>query len=290
MDDNHIPFLQESQYEWALLFVNKVEPAIYQGIQSMFCDAVSQCKTSPEKYLMTFQTYLLRIPKWNEEVVSIETARIIEVTKDKALEDLLTSVHICLLKILSSVRAGRVQKKVTVDIPKLSLFIHKTYIKLSTVFYNQAYLFKTDETSLQIQKNRAEQHALIRTAILNTIRDNMPIEQLLRVYLDATTDLMKEDVHEVSEQVETKEDTKEETKEPRKEPTKQNDLLEMNFDELTFDVNPEKKTTSPGKKTLRFAEPLQEVKEIVAFQDEVKTEVKGSSDDIMNSLDFETLN
>lgn len=276
MDDNHIPFLQESQYEWALMFVNKVEPAIYQGIQSMFADAVSQCKDSPEKYLMTFQTYLLRIPKWNEEVVATETARIVETTKDKSLEDLLTSVHICLLKILSSVRAGRVQKKITVDIPKLSMFVHKTYIKLSTVFYNQAYLFQKEDHSIQIQKNRAEQHQLIRAAIMNTIRDNMPIDQLLRAYLDETTDFMKE----------------EEVKEPVVEPVVES-VAEPEVEDMpksALHVEPFEK-----KKTLRFAEPLAEIEDItdLTFDDvEVKDldNVKGSSDDIMNSLEFETLN
>jgi hypothetical protein len=286
MDDNHIPFLQESQYEWALMFVNKVEPAIYQGIQSIFCEAVSQCKDSPEKYLMTFQTYLLRIPKWNEDVVSIETARIIDVTKDKSLEDLLTSVHICLLKILSSVRAGRVQKKVTVDIPKLSMFIHKTYIKLSSVFYNQAYLFKTDETSLSIQRNRAEQHALIRTAILNTIRDNMPIDQLLRVYLDATTDLMKEEVVKMVDEVPTQ-------PEPEPEPEPEIKCKDVEPTDIQFEIlKPVIKTNNPAKKSIRFAEPLQEIKEIqdLSEMETLSSDVKGSSDDIMNSLEFETLN
>jgi hypothetical protein len=45
---------------------------------------------------------------------------------------------------------------------------------------------------LLIQKNKEKIKELIRETILNTIRDNIPIEKLLRAYLDETTEVMDE--------------------------------------------------------------------------------------------------
>lgn len=194
MDDNHVPTLHNSQHEWAIRLTRIVQPLIYEGIQGMFQEAVTICKQSEEdeKYLMTFQNLLSRIPKWNEEIVKKETARIVEKSGCSYLEDLLTCVHIAQLKILSSIRTGKAQKKVEIDIPKLSSFVHKVYIAVSRELYASVYLFETGIPPLVFQKNRSSVNEIILNAMLNVIRESIPIEKLLRAYLDETTDLIKE--------------------------------------------------------------------------------------------------
>jgi hypothetical protein len=194
MDDNHVPTLHDSQHEWAIRLTRILQPLIYEGIQGMFKESVSICKESDEneKYLMTFQNILARIPKWNEEIVKKETARIVERSGCSYLEDLLTCVHIAQLKILSSIRTGKAQKKVEIDIPKLSAFIHKVYISISRDLYASVYLFETGIPPLAFQKNRSNVNEIIQNAMLNVIRESIPIEKLLRAYLDETTDLIKE--------------------------------------------------------------------------------------------------
>jgi hypothetical protein len=194
MDDNNVPTLHDSQHEWAIRLTRIVQPLIYEGIQGMFQEAVTICKHSEEdeKYLMTFQNLLSRIPKWNEEIVKKETARIVDRSGCSYLEDLLTCVHIAQLKILSSIRTGKAQKKVEIDIPKLSSFVHKVYISVSRDLYASVYLFEKGIPPLVFQKNRSSVNEIIMNAILNVIRESIPIEKLLRAYLDETTDLIKE--------------------------------------------------------------------------------------------------
>jgi hypothetical protein len=194
MDDNNVPTLHDSQHEWAIRLTRIVQPLIYEGIQGMFQEAVTICKHSEEdeKYLMTFQNLLSRIPKWNEEIVKKESARIVERSGCSYLEDLLTCVHIAQLKILSSIRTGKAQKKVEIDIPKLSSFVHKVYISVSRDLYASVYLFEKGIPPLVFQKNRSSVNEIILNAILNVIRESIPIEKLLRAYLDETTDLIKE--------------------------------------------------------------------------------------------------
>jgi len=201
MDDNNVPTLHDSQHEWAIRLTRIVQPLIYEGIQGMFQESVTICKQSEEdeKYLMTFQNILSRIPKWNEEIVNKETARIVERSGCSYLEDLLTCVHIAQLKILSSIRTGKAQKKVEIDIPKLSSFVHKVYISVSRDLYASVYLFEKGIPPLVFQKNRSSVNEIILNAILNVIRESIPIEKLLRAYLDETTDLIKEKEKDVKE-------------------------------------------------------------------------------------------
>jgi hypothetical protein len=160
----------------------------------MFQEAVGICKQSEEevKYFMSFQNILSRIPKWNEEIIKKETSRIVEKSGCSYLEDLLTCVHIAQLKILSSIRTGKSQKKVEIDIPKLNGFIHKVYIHISRELYANVYLFEKGIAPLVFQQNRSKVNEIIKESILNAIRDSIPVEQLLRAYLDETTDFMKE--------------------------------------------------------------------------------------------------
>ena len=128
----------------------------------------------------------------DQEIIKKETSRIIEKSGCSYLEDLLTCVHIAQLKILSSIRTGKSQKKVEIDIPKLNGFIHKVYIHISRELYASVYLFEKGIPPLVFQQNRSKVNEIIKESILNAIRDSIPVEQLLRAYLDETTDFMKE--------------------------------------------------------------------------------------------------
>ena len=210
MDDNHLPTLHTSQHEWAIRLTRVIQPLIYEGINAMYQEAITICKQSEEdeKYLMTFQNILARIPKWNEDIVKRETTRIIDQSGCTYLEDLLTCVHIAQLKILTSIRTGKAQKKVEIDIPKLTAFVHKVYIEISRDLYSNVYLFDKSVAPLVFQQHRNKINDYIKDAMLNVIRDSIPVEKLLRAYLDETTDLIKE-TPKVEEIKEVKEEIKE---------------------------------------------------------------------------------
>jgi hypothetical protein len=154
------------------------------------------------KYLMTFQNYLTQIPKWSQAIVQAEVERIVEKSGCNYLEDLLSCVHVIQLKALSCMRVGTRQKKVDIDIPSLPTFVHNLYTNCARKIYTNVYLFETDVPSLQIQKNNRELELIIRECIMNTIRESVPTEQILRAYMDETmedetetkVELVKEEV------------------------------------------------------------------------------------------------
>jgi len=190
MDDFKLANLSEAQNEYSARLINTLTPFIRQGIQSIFNEAYKLCEENDEqeKYLMTFQNFLSRVSKWNNSLVEQETERIVRESKCSYLEDLLTCVHVTQLKVLTSVRVGSKQKKIDLDVPKLSVFIHRVYIETSRKIYKNVYLFDLKATPLNHQKNMRECEVIIKECILNVIRESIPIEKILRSYIDKTTE------------------------------------------------------------------------------------------------------
>ena len=201
MDDYSITSLTESKNEWCARLVSILTHCIIDGVKSIFEEAVKLCVQSEEenKYLMTFQNLLSRIPQWNPSIIEAERKRIEAVSGCKYLEDLVTCVHIIQLKALTCIRVGQKQKKIDIDIPSIDKFIHQIYICSARKLYTNIYLFERDIYPLQIQKNNRELDILIKEAILTTIRDNVPVEQILRAYIDETeeTDIIVEEKKEI---------------------------------------------------------------------------------------------
>ena len=188
MDDFSVTSLSESKNEWCARLLNILTPTITQGLKSIFDEAWKLCLDNKEtdKYLMTFQNFLTRVPKWNQTIIDTEKTRIIETSGCTYLEELVTCVHIIQLKALTCVRVGSKQKKIDIDVPSVSDFIHKIYIHVARKIYTNIYLFEKNIAPLQTQKNNREIEITIKECILNAIRESVPVEHILRAYMDET--------------------------------------------------------------------------------------------------------
>ena len=201
MDDFNVSSLHESRNEWASRLVTILTPAIIDGYRSIFDEALKLCQENNEidKYLMTFQNFITRIPKWNPTIIETEKKRICDKSGCVYLEDLITCVHIIQLKILTAMRVGQKQKKIDIHIPKLDDFIHKCYIQVARKIYKNVYLFEMNIPPLQVQKHNRELEIIVQEAILNTLRESVPVETILKAYLDETVE--ENVVEEIKEQI-----------------------------------------------------------------------------------------
>ena len=201
MDDFNLATLNQSKNEWGSRLVNILTPFMIEGLRSIFDESFRLCKENGEtsKYLMTFQNFISRIPKWNANIIEAERARIVEKSGCSYLEDLVTCVYIIQLKLLTAIRVGQKQKKIDINIPKIDDFIHKIYITIARKIYKYVYLFEVNIPPLQTQKNNRELELLVQESILNTIRESIPIETILRAYMDETTE--EEYIEEIKEQL-----------------------------------------------------------------------------------------
>jgi hypothetical protein len=194
MDDFVLSNLQESKNEWCSRLVSIFSPLVIEGIRSIFNESWKMCVENNEidKYLMTFQNLLSRIPKWNAIIVEEERKRIIERSGCNYLEDLITCVHIIQLKVLTCIRVGNKQKKIDISIPNLDNFIHKVYINVARKLYMNVYLFEKNINPLQTQKNNRELELIVQESILMAIRESIPTEAIIRAYMEESVEQEEE--------------------------------------------------------------------------------------------------
>ena len=234
MDDFVISNLHESRNEWCSRLVSIFTPLINEGVKSIFDEAWKLCIQNDEanKYLMTFQNFLSRIPTWNNSIIEQERQRIVERSNCDYLADLITCVHIIQLKVLTCIRVGNKQKKIDISIPKLDDFVHKVYVHVARKVYSNVYLFEKNVIPLQQQKNNRELEVIIQECILTSIRDSIPTEAIIRAYMDESVEQEEEVFIENIEQPEEEEQKVEETKEKKEsedrfgqEATKEDDVV-----------------------------------------------------------------
>ena len=221
MDDFVISNLQESRNEWCSRLVTIFPPLVVEGVRSIFSESWKLCLDNDEvnKYLMTFQNLLSRVPKWNNEILEEERKRIVERSGCNYLEDLITCVHIIQLKVLTCIRVGNRQKKIDISIPKLDSFIHKVYINVARKVYKNVYLFEKNISPLLVQKNQRELELMIQECILAAIRDSIPTEDIIRAYMDESTEQEEEVIIENIEVDDKEADEKKDDQDGKKEST-----------------------------------------------------------------------
>jgi len=292
MEDYTSNVLTDSKNEWSILLINYLTPHVIDGFRSIFNESVQLCEKSDEleKYLMTFQNLLSRIPKWNNEMIRIEKDRIMTLCNCSYLEDLMTCVHIIQLKILSCVRVGNESKKITIDIPDFGAFLHKVYINVARKLYSNIYLFEIDIPSLEIQKRNREFEVIVQACIMNTIRDSIPVETLLRQYIDESTEY---EVKKPEPKPEPKPDVKPEVK-PEVCPVEP----EVKTEVKPVEVKPvEVRPVEVRPMEARPMEVKTEVKQNISFNDHLETfEIPVEEDSLqigedipLNMLSFEDL-
>ena len=205
MDDFVLANLYESRNEWCSRLVSIFTPLVMDGMRSIFNESWKICVDNDEmnKYLMTFQNLLSRVPKWNNSIIEDERKRIIERSGCDYLEDLITCVHIIQLKVLTCIRVGSKQKKIDISIPNLDTFIHKIYINTARKVYSNVYLFEKNISPLQVQKNNRELENIVQECVMMAIRESIPTEAIIRAYMDENVEheeqVFIEDVNEESD-------------------------------------------------------------------------------------------
>lgn len=254
MEDYESNILNDSKNEWSIRLMNILSGHIIDGFRSIFNESLEVCEKNDEaeKYLMTFQNFLSMIPKWNQNMVDTEVTRIKQASQCNYLEDLITCVHVLQLKILSCVRTSNKNQKIDIDIPCFKSFLHLVYINIARKLYSNIYLFQIDVSPLEQQKNNREFELIVQTCIMNTIRDSIPIELLLKQYIDETQEIDVETTEKIVHEPETKTDVSSSETEPE---TKNNSSIDDNKTSDTVESNEvvgEKDTTSSASESVSF--------------------------------------
>jgi hypothetical protein len=294
MDDFNVSSLHESKNEWGARLLTILTPLIIEGFKSIFEESYKLCKDNNEtdKYLMTFQNFITRIPKWNSSIIETEKKRIITRSGCSYLEELVTCIHIIQLKLLSAMRVGQKQKKIDINIPKLDDFIHKCYINVARKMYKNVYLFELNCPPLQIQKHNRELEIIIQECILNAVRDSIPVESILKAYMDET---IEEDViEEIKEQILDGPDSSVTTEKQAIFEGKGEDNVSLKFNDVDSAISKNgKEELIEAPKTIERLEEISTLRNIQRKIDEEEDDekLKISNEEVsLDSLDVQIIN
>jgi len=175
-------YLVETKTEYTIQLTNILIPLIYEGIGSIYEDAVKVA--NPNEELKTFQLFLKKIPKWNNTLLDNETNRILCLsTCPDLLKDLINAVIKANIMILTNTPPS---EKSSLKInTKLDFkeFIHNCYIESARIFYNNPYLFYHKYSIYDLNRNQKDAKENIRNAIIEAIRKMLPLKMIINEYL-----------------------------------------------------------------------------------------------------------
>ena len=176
--------LVEKKKEFTVRIINILSPLIFEGLTSIYNKANEI--SNGDNVLKIFQSFLKRIPKWNDDLISQEINRIKTNSKDfDLLYDLIRACIKANIYILSYSPNGNNKINVnpeyykTLNFPK---FIHNIYIECAREVWNNPYLFYHNYTGIEIKRNQRDTIQLVKTCIEESIRKTLPLKHVLEIY------------------------------------------------------------------------------------------------------------
>jgi hypothetical protein len=172
-----------------------------------FMECLQQAATEEpqaKRQLWKFQELLSQIPDWNMDRVQRETVRLIQEIQCDYLEELLTAVFIAHTKVLTAIRVGNKNKRVQITIPKLDHFIHRALSECSRLLWSSAFLFHSELSPIEKQKNHRQIEQLLHEGVAQAIRGLLPVKNILKDYLAEPDAEQTEDEDADDEEEETK--------------------------------------------------------------------------------------
>jgi len=176
---------------------------ISQKIYSLYEECIRD-----KKNLTDFQKKLINIKNWNNNIIKEEYENIKKKSKCNYIPKLLKSIFIISIKI----KIYDYKNKLKLKSPSVEDFIHKCFINCSIFSWKNSYLFWNHQTLKPSEKqyhlNLIEKN--FKKIIKNTIRDIIPIEEILEQLNNNEEEKEVEETDEKEEEEETEEEAEDE--------------------------------------------------------------------------------
>lgn len=164
------PILLDAKKEYVHQLADVLSPYVMRTISALYDQARHKSKV--------FRQLLQQVPSWNDQVLKDRASEIER--RHSQLQNLITACCVSYTKVLGSIRLNtQQQSNVRLSVPETSTFIHGVYIYVAKEFFYEPRLLYAD---------RATKHRLIEEGIEDSVRKNVPIDQLLDAYLSPAVD------------------------------------------------------------------------------------------------------
>ena len=244
-------FLVETKNEYTIHLVNILTPLIFEGIQSIYIEALNISNT--DNVLKIFQSFLKIIPKWNRELINKEASRITNSTQSYGwLNDLVKATIKANLVILIYNPTVKTQTKIDQSFYQninITDFIHKVYCECARELWNNPDLLFHNYPPLEIKRNQRQCLSIIKDCIREAIRKLIPVRHILKIYLGE--DIEFNNINDEFEKVLTDAEEKNLPKMIKKDLEDKQLALSYHGSELNENYNKDKQQTTDPEQTIR---------------------------------------
>jgi hypothetical protein len=235
------------------------------------------------KVLVMYQKLLKEVPNWSDAMSKQHTDNI--TNRCAWFNDLLAAVFVSCVKILSAVRLNKDNKKISLKLPTNEVFIQTCYNNVAKDLYQDPYIYHENQNEHARNDKLYERFS---ACIENSIKELIPVQQILQTYMSQTQEGQDLDVGEAevgdSEDPDILEEGEEGMEETSEEPFEQSMEREqeepqpMEEEPQPMEEEPQQPQTSPLDnefRTINTAPPVQEREdEEVLFPDASETRAK----------------
>jgi hypothetical protein len=174
--DQNLSVLVEAKDEYQGIMVTVMMEPMIKVFHEMFME--SQRMSKGRKVLQMFQSLLKEVPSWSN-TMSRTRASEIEGTYS-SFSELLAAVLVSNVKILSAVRIQSGNRKLSLKLPTNDVFIQTVYNNAAKDLYDDPYVFTTSQSEYERNKQLDQR---FRKIILDTIKQSIPVQEILSTYM-----------------------------------------------------------------------------------------------------------
>ena len=203
--------LVEAKKEYLNQLCSLMCPFIIDAFHDMYKESEKMSKN--RRVLLQYQQLLKDVPNWNDSIIKSHSDKLSN--SCSWFSDLLAAVFVSFVKILSSVRLKTENKKISIKLPSNEIFVHAVYVNAAKDLYKDPYIYH-DELSEYDRDNKLTIRFI--AVIDTTIRELIPIQQILKTYMSQENSTAHIDINEDTEDTEDPEIDDELEPEPEPEP------------------------------------------------------------------------
>ena len=202
-----VSLLVDAKKEYVTRLAEVVAPSVLQCMDELYTSAQNTGGTS--KTLLHFQMLLREVPKWNSDAIQVRTNSII--VRAPFFGDLIAAVFVSYVKVLSSIKLNTKRPNIRLKLPSNESFVHQTYVSTAKHFYENPLLARSDDHS--------ERFAIVVAAIESTVREMLPLADILKAYLGNSVDNSDQTMNPNLSPIQSDDDDEEEQEEEQEEDT-----------------------------------------------------------------------
>lgn len=176
-------------------YTSALKKAIDSNIITKFLQMFEMSKNDSEinQCYRNFQIKLKGIPQWTSATIENELNKIH--SNCSWFNELLTAVIVTNVKILTSVKISKTKKKIQLKVPQPEKFIHKVYIQIAKTLYENI-----QDKCYSVITNKNELRNIVLSSIDEVIHKELPIQNILQMYVGENSLSSEEDSDSETEQ------------------------------------------------------------------------------------------